>query len=210
MQHRRFGSLAAALLAMPLAFTATAFAATPATPPSTATATPALTSAPAGCTRAVTVAQHRRYAKRVFKRATISHKAKRHLSRLRHCQKQGQRAIRATRRTERKLKHWRSLYHCTQSKVVNCIRDATRIYGGSVAHNLACAKSESGLNPYARNGGGSGASGLFQFMPSTWSGTLSRMGVRRARSIYSAKWQARAAAWKFRHDGFGEWSGAGC
>ena len=47
-------------------------------------------------------------------------------------------------------------------------------------------------------------------MPSTWSGTLSRMGVRAARSIYSAKWQARAAAWKFRHDGFGEWTGAGC
>ena len=67
-----------------------------------------------------------------------------------------------------------------------------------------------GLNPYARNGGGSGASGLYQFMPSTWSSTLARMGMHKSRSIYSARWQARAAAWKFRHDGYGEWSGAGC
>jgi len=92
---------------------------------------------------------------------------------------------------------------------LRCIRDATRIYGGSFAHNVACARSESGLSPYARNAGGSGATGLYQFMPSTWSRTLARMGVG-TRSIYSAKWQARAAAWKFRHDGFGEWSGAGC
>lgn len=129
---------------------------------------------------------------------------------MRRCQQQGRRGTRAARRTEHKLKRWRSLYHCTQSTVVNCIRDATRIHGGSFAHNLACAKSESGLNPYAHNGGGSGATGLYQFMPTTWARTLARMRVSIARSIYSAKWQARAAAWKFRHDGFGEWTGAGC
>ena len=122
----------------------------------------------------------------------------------------GRRGTRAARRTERKLRRWRSRYHCTQSKVVNCIRDATRIYGGSFAQNLACARSESGLNPYAHNSGGSGATGLYQFMPTTWSSTLARMRVRKAKSIYSAKWQARAAAWKFSHDGFGEWTGAGC
>jgi hypothetical protein len=87
----------------------------------------------------------------------------------------GRRGTRAARRTERRLRRWRSLYHCTQSEVVNCIRDATRIYGGSFAQNLACAKSESGLDPYAHNSGGSGATGLYQFMPATWSRTLARM-----------------------------------
>ena len=129
---------------------------------------------------------------------------------MRRCQTHGRRGMLHARRTERKLRRWRSLYHCSQSKVVNCIRYATRIHGGDFAHNLACAKSESGLNPYVRNSGGSGAAGLYQFMPTTWSSTLARMNVRTPKSIYSAKWQARAAAWKFRHDGFGEWTGAGC
>jgi len=213
MRHRRFGSRTAALLTTTLALTASAVAANQAaaqTPPSGTTPTEAAPAAPAGCARSYTVSEHRRYAKRVFKRASISRKATRRLTAMRRCQEHARTGKRAAHRTERKLKRWRSLYHCTQSKVVNCIRDATRIYGGSLAHNLACAKSESGLNPYARNGGGSGASGLFQFMPSTWSSTLARMGVRRGKSIYSAKWQARAAVWKFRNDGFGEWSGAGC
>jgi len=139
----------------------------------------------------------------------MSRKATHRLARMRHCQEQGQKGTVATRRTERRLKRWRALYHCTQGKVVNCIRVATRDYGGSFNHNVACARSESGLSPYARNGGGSGATGLYQFMPSTWYSTLARMGVG-AKSIYSAKWQARAAAWKFSHDGYGEWSGAGC
>jgi len=197
MQHRRLGSLAAACTTITLACSASALAASPAHTVAT------------GCTSSFTIAAHHRYAVRVFHRTHISRRSTRRLTTMRRCQAQGRRAIRATRRTERRLKRWRSLYHCTQAKVVNCIRDATRVYGGSFAHNVACARSESGLSPYARNGGGSGATGLFQFMPSTWSRTLARMGVR-MKSIYSAKWQARAAAWKFRHDGFGEWSGAGC
>lgn len=201
MQYRRLGSLAAACTSLTLACSASAFAAgqQPTAP----------RAAPTGCSTTFTVAAHRRYASRVFERGSISRVARRRLTTMRRCQAHGRPATRATRRTERRLQHWRSLYHCTQSKVVNCIRDATRRYGGSFAHNVACARSESGLSPYARNGGGSGATGLFQFMPSTWSRTLARMGVR-MKSIYSAKWQARAAAWKFRHDGFGEWSGAGC
>ncbi|WP_028063298.1 transglycosylase SLT domain-containing protein [Solirubrobacter soli] len=195
MQFRRLGSVAAACATITLACSASASAAAP----------PA--AAPADCAHTFTVAAHRDYAKRVFQRATISRDAKHRLAKMRHCQVQGGKALRATHRTERRLKRWRALYHCTQSKVVNCIRDATRVYGGSFAHNVACARSESGLSVYARNG--SGATGLFQFMPSTFSSTLARMGVG-AKSIYSAKWQARAAAWKFSHDGFGEWSGAGC
>jgi soluble lytic murein transglycosylase-like protein len=226
--HRRFASLAAVLATVSLAVTATAVAAnhpavpattpaggTPAAPPVSSRATPRSLTAldrarPAGCARWFTVAEHRGYAKRVFQRARISRKATRQLSQMRRCQNLGQRGTRAARRTERRLERWRSLYHCTQSRIVNCIRDATRRYGGSFAHNLACARSESGLHPYARNAGGSGATGLYQFMPPTWTRTLARMGVGRRRSIYSAKWQARAAVWKFQHDGFGEWTGAGC
>ena len=204
MQYRRFGSLAAACCTITLALTGSALAAdTPAT-----TAAPAR-ALPAGCAKGFTVSAHHRYAIRVFHRAGISGTAKHRLAKMRHCQKQGHKGTVATRRTERRLVHWRTLYHCTQGKVVNCIRAATRTYGGSFDHNVACARSESGLSPYARNGGGSGAAGLYQFMPSTWSSTLARMGVG-AKSIYSAKWQARVAAWKFSHDGFGEWSGAGC
>ncbi|HEY6891177.1 MAG TPA: transglycosylase SLT domain-containing protein [Solirubrobacter sp.] len=204
MQYRRLGSLAAACTTITLALTASALAAdTPAT-----TAAPAR-ALPAGCTQGFTVSAHHRYAIRVFHRAAISRTAKHRLARMRHCQKQGHKGTVATRHTERRLQHWRALYHCTQGKVVNCIRAATRTYGGSFVHNVACARSESGLSPYARNGGGSGATGLYQFMPSTWSRTLARMGVG-AKSIYSAKWQARVAAWKFSHDVFGEWSGAGC
>ena len=200
MQYRRLGSLAAASTTVALACTANASAADPPAAPA---------AAPADCSRTFTVSAHHRYATRVFHRRSISHVAKRRLTRMRRCQAQGQPGAHAARRTERRLKTWRTRYHCTQGKPVNCIRAATRVYGGSFAHNLACAKSESGLSPYARNAGGSGATGLYQFMPSTWSRTLARMGVG-AKPIYSAKWQARAAAWKFRHDGFGEWSGAGC
>jgi Transglycosylase SLT domain len=205
MQHRRFGSFVAACstitLACPTITLACSASAHAAGQPARAL--------PTDCTRAYTVSAHHRYATRVFHRAGISHTAKHRLARMRHCQKQGTKGTAAARHTEHRLKRWRTLYQCTQGKPVNCIRAATRVYGGDFAHNVACARSESGLSPYARNGGGSGATGLFQFMPSTWSSTLARMGVG-AKSIYSAKWQARAAAWKFGHDGFGEWSGAGC
>ena len=205
MRHTRLGGLAAALITLALAVPAGASAATT-QPPAAPLAAPKLS---AGCARGFTIADHRRYAQRVFKRSRISRQATRRLTTLRRCQQQGRRATRAARRAERRLARRRSRYHCTQAKVVNCIRAATRRYGGDLAHNLACARSESGLNPYAHNGSGSGATGLYQFMPSTWAATLARMGVRH-KSIYSANWQARAAAWKFRRDGFGEWTGPGC
>jgi hypothetical protein len=171
------------------------------------TASAATRPVPSGCTKAFSVAQHRGYARRVFQRPHITHAAFRHLLKMRHCQGNGSRARRAALRNERMFRRHRALYHCTQAKVVNCIRDAVRIHGGSFGHALACAQSESGLNPYAHNG--SGASGTFQFMPGTFYTTLHRMGVG-PKSIYSAKWNSRAAAWKFVHDGYGEWGGAGC
>jgi hypothetical protein len=226
MRRPLYGSPTAASLAITVALTATAFAAdSPASPspgtagraadgsPTPPTSPPARTKSAyppaAGCTRSYTVAQHRRYARRVFHRIHITGRARRRLATMRDCQRHGGRARRAVERTERRLEHRRSLYLCTQTRVVNCIRDATRIYGGSFQHSLACATSESGLNPYARNASGSGAAGTFQFLPATFAATLARMHVGN-KSIYSAKWNSRAAAWKFVHDGYGEWTGAGC
>jgi Transglycosylase SLT domain len=231
MRRPLYGSPTAASLAITVALTASAFAAdSPASPslrsagrtaggrptppvnPPAAGRPPATRpahTAAADCTSHYSVAQHRRYARRVFHRIHISGHARRRLATLRACQTHPGRARPAVHRTERRLKHERSLYLCTQSRVVNCIRDATRIYGGDFHHNLACATSESGLNPYARNASGSSAAGIFQFLPSTFAVTLARMHVG-SKSIYSAKWNSRAAAWKFVHDGYGEWTGAGC
>ena len=44
------------------------------------------------------------------------------------------------------------------------------------------------------------STGLAQFMPSTWNGT-----PYRARSIWSAKWSALAAAWMYNQKRSGEW-----
>lgn len=59
---------------------------------------------------------------------------------------------------------------------------------------------ESRWNPYAV---GAGSHGLFQFLRSTWARTPFAR-----RSIYSAWWNAMAAAWLVRHDGFSwrEWT----
>ncbi len=57
---------------------------------------------------------------------------------------------------------------------------------------------ESGGNPYAQNA--SGASGLFQFMPSTWRGTPYGHC-----SIWDAKYQCYAAAWMFSQGRQREW-----
>jgi soluble lytic murein transglycosylase-like protein len=192
MRRLLISSLTAAALITPVTATAADAAARP---------------VPAGCTKVYSVAQHRGYARQVFQRPHIAHAAFRRLLTMRRCQGNGYRARRAALRNERKLRRHRALFHCTQAKVVNCIRDAVRVYGGSFSHAVACARSESGLNPYAQSG--AGPAGTFQFMPGTFYTTLRRMGLG-PKSIYSARWNSRAAAWKFVHDGYGEWGGAGC
>src|SRR5262245_1664723 len=128
MRRLLISGLTAAALATPVALPATASAA-----------------APAGCAKVYSVAQHRGYARSVFQRPHISHTAFKRLLIMVRCQGNGYRARRAALRNERKLRRHRALYHCTQAKVVNCIRDAVRVYGGSFGHAVACARSESGL-----------------------------------------------------------------
>jgi hypothetical protein len=92
--------------------------------------------------------------------------------------------------------------------VVNCIEYASVVHSYPEGTLMMIARCESELNPGAYNEG-SKASGLFQFLPSTWSATVSRMisaGVKIKNKIWSAKWNAQAAAWKMGQDGTGEWS----
>ena len=62
------------------------------------------------------------------------------------------------------------------------------------------AKCESGYNPNAVNRS-SGASGLFQFMPSTWA-HLPWAG----QSVFDPVANAQAAAYYYQHSGAGPWS----
>ena len=64
---------------------------------------------------------------------------------------------------------------------------------------MAC---ESGGNPGVHNEAGSGASGLFQFMPGTWTSTT---GLAPPASAYSPDVQIRAAAALWASSGWGPW-----
>lgn len=64
---------------------------------------------------------------------------------------------------------------------------------------LRVAKCESNYNPYAVNRS-SGASGLFQFLPSTWAGS-----PYHAQSVFDPTANATAAAWLYHRDGPSQW-----
>src|SRR6478609_4352483 len=107
MRHAHLGALAAALTTLALALPSGA-SANSTQPPA---APIAATKPPPGCTHTFTIADHRGYARRVFKRSRITHQATRRLQTLRRCQTHGPRATHAARRAERRLARWRSLYH---------------------------------------------------------------------------------------------------
>jgi soluble lytic murein transglycosylase-like protein len=70
----------------------------------------------------------------------------------------------------------------------------------AVDWGLRIAKCESGYNPYAQNP--SGASGLFQFMPSTFANTPPG---RAGGSIWDPTANSQAAAWMYSQGRQGEW-----
>ncbi|HUZ89158.1 MAG TPA: transglycosylase SLT domain-containing protein [Candidatus Acidoferrales bacterium] len=70
----------------------------------------------------------------------------------------------------------------------------------AVAWALRVARCESGYNPNATNVS-SGAAGLFQFEPATWSHT-----PWASSSVYSPVPNAQAAAWLYRQDHGAAWS----
>ncbi len=83
--------------------------------------------------------------------------------------------------------------------IVGIIVDAANRYGQSPDAMLAVARCESTLNPNAYNAS-SGASGLFQFLPSTW-----RTTPYAAQSIWDPWASANAAAWMWSVGRRGEW-----
>ena len=75
-------------------------------------------------------------------------------------------------------------------------------YGANADQLLRVARCESGFNLNAHNP--SGATGLFQFMPGTFSGNAARIGLANP-NIYSAEDQAQVAAYMFSIGQSGQW-----
>jgi len=114
---------------------------------------------------------------------------------------------------EAQRKSWKRLKRAVRAERRRNDLRATLLHRGSVAEaiNLACAtygncstlwrraRCESQLNPSAHNG--SEASGLLQFLPSTWRSTpYARF------SIWSPYAQTLAAGWMFQHGRSSEWA----
>lgn len=85
--------------------------------------------------------------------------------------------------------------------VPGMIRAAARRHGVDGERLVRIARCESGFNPRAYNGR-SGASGVMQFIPSTWRATpQGRAGM----SPFDAEANVEAGAWLARTAGFGQW-----
>jgi soluble lytic murein transglycosylase-like protein len=84
--------------------------------------------------------------------------------------------------------------------MIAIITAAARRYGQSPAEMIRVARCESSLNPRAVNRS-SGASGLFQFLPSTW-----RTTPYASSSIFDATANANAAAWMWSVGRRREWA----
>jgi len=88
------------------------------------------------------------------------------------------------------------------SEIETIIRDAAAAQGADPDQLLRIAFCESRYNPGAYNA--SGASGLFQFMPSTWAANSVRAGFAGA-SVFDPVASANVAAWMFRRGQAGQW-----
>lgn len=163
------------------------------------------------CDQSYTVKQYKAYASKVYKRKKVSEDAQRLMNRMRSCVPTAEQKKAISKHHKRLLVQRRAL-RCSNFNPVACIRLAANRYNISFSWLLACARSEGGVGPrdYTKmNHQGSGAGGNFQFMSSTFSATIRRMGLS-PKPWLNARWQALAAAFKFKHDGSGEWTGRGC
>jgi soluble lytic murein transglycosylase-like protein len=105
---------------------------------------------------------------------------------------------------KRKVKRLRA--DCTYAKdAVRCwITAAAKKYGQPLSDAFRVADCESDFNPGLTNSeavGSEYATGLFQFLPSTWATT-----PYRNRNIFSAKWNSLAAMWMWSVGRRGEWA----
>ena len=88
------------------------------------------------------------------------------------------------------------------SEIEAIIREAAAAQGADPEQLLRVAYCESRFNPGAYNA--SGASGLFQFLPSTWAANSVRAGYAGA-SVFDAVASANVAAWMFAHGQAFQW-----
>ena len=88
------------------------------------------------------------------------------------------------------------------SEIEQIIRDAAAAQGADPDQLLRVAYCESRYNPGAYNA--SGASGLFQFLPSTWAANSVRAGFAGA-SVWDPVASANVAAYMFRMGQAGQW-----
>jgi hypothetical protein len=87
--------------------------------------------------------------------------------------------------------------------VETVVRAAAAEFGVNADQLVRVAKCESGLNPLAKNPA-STASGLFQFLTTTWAGNGPRLGYGPA-DVWDPVAASRVAAWMFAHGQSGQW-----
>lgn len=109
-------------------------------------------------------------------------------------------AVPAQAMTHREYLAWK---HCEQGIVKSCIHRAAIHRGVDYDYMLAISYRESRWNPLAKNPS-STASGLFQFLTSTWANT-----PYAGRPIFSAKWNALAAGWAMQRGYYSWWAATG-
>lgn len=90
------------------------------------------------------------------------------------------------------------------AEIESIIRAAAAKYGADAQQLLRVAWCESRYNPAAYNAI-LGASGLFQFIPSTWAANSVRAGYGGA-SVWDPVANASVAAWMFAHGQAGQWA----
>lgn len=92
--------------------------------------------------------------------------------------------------------------------VEGMIRTAAAKYGVDAERLVRIGRCESGFNPNAVNynyyAGGGNPSGVFQFIPSTWSRMSDQAGFSGA-SVFDAYSNVNVAAWAFANGRAGEW-----
>lgn len=98
-------------------------------------------------------------------------------------------------------------YIAPQDNVEEIVREAARKYGLNEDYFVRVAVCESTLNPASVNtnywAGGGHPSGLFQFLPETWTRLSGRAAMDG--NVFNANDNANLAAWAFANGYSGEW-----
>src|SRR5271155_5514884 len=148
---------------------------------------PASNPLPHGCATLFTQRQFAAAARPLYRGDRLpTARAQRRLAGLARCQ-HSPRATRNVLKLQRHLAAVQRANRCSDSNVPACIHEASSRWHVSYSQMLGRARCESSLNHLASNGT---HFGLYQFLPSTWSGETSYG----SHSYWSAKWNALGAA----------------